>query len=104
MSDKLAKLLLQLQEDETTYYVLKGRELYTEDNLEVLSNDKNSAKISIIMPETINGQSLDTNLKFYIDFLDGNNKPGVISSQNEIVKVTSENPETDSTEIIKYKI
>lgn len=104
MSDKLAKLLLQLQEDETTYYVLKGRELYTEDNLEVLSNDKNSAKISIIMPETINGQSLDTNLKFYIDFLDGNNKPGVISSQNEIVKVTSENPETDSTEIIEYKI
>lgn len=104
MSDKLAKLLLQLQEDETTYFVLKGRELYTEDNLEVLSNDKNSTKISIIMPETINGQSLDTNLKFYIDFLDGNNKPGVISSQNEIVKVTSENPETDSTEIIEYKI
>lgn len=104
MSDKLAKLLLQLQEDETTYYVLRGRELYTEDNLEVLSNDKNSTKISIIMPETINGQSLDTSLKFYIDFLDGNNKPGVISSQNEIVKVISENPEVDSTEIIEYEI
>ena len=104
MSNKLANLLLQLQEDETTYYVLKGRELYTEDKLEVLSNDKNSTKISIIMPETINGQSLDANLKFYIDFLDGNNKPGVISSQNEIVKVISENPKTDSTEVIEYKI
>lgn len=87
MAKNLANLLSQLQEDETKYYLLKGRKLVTEDNFTILQNDNNSTQIDIIMPVTIGRKKLDDTLNYYIDYIDGAGKPGVVSNKTELKKI-----------------
>lgn len=88
MANILPELLSQLVEEDVKYYLLKGRELIQhEDNYTVLQNDKNSSKIRIIMPEKINGYTLNADYDYYIDFLDGKGKPGVVANETTITTV-----------------
>jgi hypothetical protein len=80
----LEDLLQQIEEDSVKYYILKGRDLYTEDEFSVLQNDNRSTQIQIYLPTSIGGTSISRledleNYNFYIDYIDGAGKPGVIT-------------------------
>jgi hypothetical protein len=87
MANILPNLLSQLQEDENKYYLLKDRKLITENNFTILQNDNNSTKLEIIMPTKIGGKELNSNLNYFIDYVDGAGKPGVISNITKIEAV-----------------
>ena len=96
---KLSNLLSKLTIDETKYYLLKDRDLVTEENFSITQNDNNSTKIQIIMPTILGGFDIDSNYNFYIDYIDGAGKPGVVSNTTQIKKVyeSSENGCIDIT-------
>lgn len=96
MADILSNLLSQLENDTTKYYLVKNKQLYTEDTIEVYRNDKNSTNIEIILPQFLGGQELNDSFTYYIDYLDGKGKQGFISNKEtlKIVKVIDSTGET----------
>lgn len=83
----LSTLLSRLQRDEMKYYVLQGRDLYTEDNFSILQNDNNSTKIKILLPIELGGFTIDSTYNFYVDYIDGAGKPGVVNNKTALKKV-----------------
>lgn len=83
----LSNLLSLLQNDGMKYYVLRGRDLYTEDNFSILQNDNNSTKIRILLPLELGGFSINDKYNFYIDYIDGAGKPGVVSNETNVINL-----------------
>lgn len=83
----LSNLLSQLENDDVKYYLVKGKELITEDKISVLQNDNDSYKIGFIMPKKVGGFDIDSSWNFYIDYLDGKEKPGYVANELEFYQV-----------------
>ena len=77
-------LVKQVTPDEPKYFVLQNRELIGQNSFTVLQNDYNSTEIKIITSNVIGGRTINAdtvnNYNFYIDYLDGMKKPGVVSN------------------------
>ena len=78
----ISHLVEMLEEEKQYYYVLRGRELYTEDNIEIIQNDMEGTLINILVPSRFENFDLtDPSTKIYIDYIDGKGRPGVVSNQ-----------------------
>ena len=103
----ISDLIDQLVPDKGKLYLFKNRDLIAQDNFTVLQNDNGSTKIEIVMPITIGGKTIGgaeepfESYNFYIDYIDGAGKPGVVENTTEITALYKQEAGEDTyTEVV----